>query len=183
MSSVANPSAAARSRRLLRLVVGALVLLLLLAVAALAQTAMDRSLSAQDGRVNPRRPKPVMAKPLYTVNRNLGVMQHDRANAFNDPAYRFYRPHARGRFDRFSPSRTSSLTAGFATPRVSYIGGRTLAAPGRVNLARPPGLRSRPARRSSHLAMPTYRAGVSRVPRGRVNTLRAPTYHVGARRR
>ncbi len=181
MSSVANPSVAARSRRLAGLVVGALVLLLLLAVAALAQTAMDRSLSAQDGRVNPRRPKPVMAKPLYTVNRNLGVMQHDRANAFNDPAYSFYRPYARGRFDRYSSSQTSSLTA--ATPRVSYIGGRTLAAPGRVNLARPPGLRSRPARRSSHLAMPTYRAGVSRVPRGRVNTLRAPTYHVGARRR
>ncbi len=180
MSSVANPSAAARSRRLVRLVVGALVLLLVLAVAALAQTALDRSLSAQDGRVNPRRSQPVMAKPLYTVT-SSGGMQYDRANAFNDPAYSFYRPYARGRFDRYSSSRTSSLTA--ATPRVSYIGGRTLAAPGRVNLARPPGLRSRPARRSSHLAMPTYRAGVSRVPRGRVNTLRAPTYHVGARRR
>jgi len=165
-----------------RLVVGALVLLLVLAVAALAQTALDASLSVY-GRVNPRRPQPVMAKPLYTVNRNLGVMQHDRANAFNDPVYRIYGRYARGRIDRYSSSRTSSLPAGFATPRVSYIGGRTLAAPGRVNLARPPGLRSRPARRSSHLAMPTYRAGVSRVPRGRVNTLRAPTYRVGARRR
>ncbi len=183
MSSVANPSAAVRSRDLVRLVVGALVLLLVLAVAGLAQTALDRSLSAQGGRANPRRPQPVMAKPLYTVNRNLGVMQHDRANAFNDPAYRFYRPHARGRFDRFSPSRTASLTAGSSTPRASYIGGRTLASPGRVNLGRPPGLRSGPARRSGHLAMPTYRAGVSRVPRGRVNTLRAPTYRVGARRR
>ena len=182
MSSVANPSVAARSRRLLRLVVGALVLLLLLAVAALAQTALDRRLSAQDGRANPRRPQPVMAKPLYTVT-SSGGMRYDRANAFNDPAYSFYRPYARGRVDHYSSSRTSSLMAGFATPRVSYIGGRTLAAPGRVNLARPPGLRSRPARRSSHLAMPTYRAGVSRVPRGRVNTLRAPTYRVGARRR
>ncbi len=183
MSSVANPSAAARSRRLLRLVVGALALLLLLGVAALAQTALDKSLSAQDGRVNPRRPKPVMAKPLYTVNRNLGVMQHDRANAFNDPAYSFYRPYARGRFDRYSSSRTSSLPAGFATPRVNYIGGRSLAAPGRVNLGHTRRVRSGPARRSGHLAMPKYRAGGSRVPRGRVNTLAAPTYRVGARRR
>ena len=180
MSSVANPSAAARSRRLVRLVVGALVLLLVLAVAALAQTALDRSLSAQDGRANPRRPQPVMAKPLYTVT-SSGGMRYDRANAFNDPAYSFYRPYARGRFDRFSPSRTASLTAGSSTPRASYIGGRTLASPGRLNFAR--GLQPGPARRSSHLAMPTYRAGVSRVPRGRVNTLRAPTYHVGARRR
>ena len=177
MSSVANPSAAVRSRDLVRLVVGALVLLLVLAVAALAQTALDASLSVY-GRVNPRRPQPVMAKPLYTVNRNSGEMQYDRANAFKEPAYKFYRPYTRGSF-----SRTLSPRAGLATPRISDNRGRALAAPGRANLARTPRVRSATARRSGHLAMPTYRAGGSRVPRGRVNTLAAPTYRVGARRR
>ena len=126
---------------------------------AVAQRALDAGLGSS--RVNAPVQAGHMSKPIYTVNRTTGAMQYNRANAFNDRAYRPYQRYTHDRFEYFD---VGSSGAQASRPPTAY--GNALSHPAyskSIYGAAPPSSVSHSRRSSSGLAAPTYRIGVGGV--------------------
>jgi hypothetical protein len=157
-----------------------------------AQFALDAGLSAS-GRINAPRSAPVINRPVFTVNRATGEMQHNRANAFNDPTYNIHQRYTHDRFENFTPAGVSTaaaaarptgqssraFTAPFPTTAESF---RRQSNSGFTSFGttRPPGAgrasRAGFAPGSTAFSTPTYRA--ASPPRAASPSLRMPTYSV-----
>ncbi|MEM1329572.1 MAG: hypothetical protein AAGG07_03325 [Planctomycetota bacterium] len=154
-----------------------------LVTAAVAQQALDRNLSASGSRNAPaQNPLANMSKPVYTVNRNTGEFQYNRANAFNDDTYNIYQRYTRGPFDapgvgtsgvRTTPRRSDVHT----NPRQRMPTGYTPPASRRA-----PALGAKPYRPGGSAHVNAHRAGAGRASAGRAGGMRAPTYRVNSGR-
>jgi hypothetical protein len=170
------------SARTARLAV--LVTATVLAGATFAQTVLDRNAQIGGGRVNPSQASPVMARQLYTVNRETGELRYNRTNAFRDRAYSTYDRYTVDRTKYFEGQAGGLNTAAttnrrLVTPTVqtsnplasSYGNPQRLSRPTGPTMSRPmyAGHRSS-APRTAGMRSPTYHAASSRQPSTRIST-------------